>query len=315
MRVVFIGSSKFGLRCLKFMAGAESCELVGAVTAPQEFSISYRPEGVVNVLHAEIQKYCEDQAIPCVEVRDGMKDILIEKKVKGWRPEVFIVSGWYHMLPKSWRIIAPAYGLHASLLPDYSGGAPLTWAMISGEPQTGITLFQLAGGVDNGPIIGQAATVINDNDDIASLYARIEGLGLGLLAEYLPQIFNGTAEHHVQNENCRRIFPQRSPEDGLIDWNCEARSIWNFIRAQTKPYPGAFSLLRGKRLRIWSSRVHELANREKPLGCIYKRGQSYFVQCASNHLELIEVDCEGEKYRNSQLLSLLIGQEDLILDS
>jgi methionyl-tRNA formyltransferase len=150
--------------------------------------------------------------------------------------------------------------MHTSLLPDYSGGAPLVWAMINGEPKTGITLFQLSDGVDNGPIVGQAETKIRDDDNIATLYDRIEGLGLNMLAKYLPKFIYGTVKHHAQDEEFRLVSPQRSPEDGLIDWKCYAKAIWNFTRAQTNPYPEAFSLLTGNALRIWSSRVHESTN-------------------------------------------------------
>jgi methionyl-tRNA formyltransferase len=73
--------------------------------------------------------------------------------VTSWNPDAFLVAGWYHMIPKIWRNLAPAYGLHASLLPDYSGGAPLVWAMINGETKTGVTLFQMDDGVDSGPIV------------------------------------------------------------------------------------------------------------------------------------------------------------------
>ena len=89
-----------------------------------------------------------------------MRDPALLEKVACWKPEAFLVSGWYHMVPRKWRALAPAYGLHASLLPDYSGGAPLVWAMIKGEEKTGITLFQLGDGVDDGPILGQAETPI-----------------------------------------------------------------------------------------------------------------------------------------------------------
>lgn len=156
------------------------------------------------------------------------------------------------MIPECLRMVAPAVGLHASLLPDYSGGAPLVWAMINGERQTGITLFQMSDGVDDGPIYGQVATEISASDTIATLYARIEGLGLLLLREYLPRIAQGGAKPHVQYEENRRVFPQRCPDDGVIDWGQSATKVYDFIRAQTKPYPGAFSFIHGRKVIIWS---------------------------------------------------------------
>ena len=155
MRVVFIGASKFGLRCLDLLIQQPDCQIVGVVTAPQKFSISYRPEGVTNVLYSDIDAYCRENRLECFIIHEGMQSPALMSTIQVWKPDIFIVSGWYHMIPKALRDLAPAYGLHASLLPDYSGGAPLVWAMINGESKTGITLFKMAGGVDNGPLLAK----------------------------------------------------------------------------------------------------------------------------------------------------------------
>ena len=128
MRIVFIGSTNFGFRCLKAIYNQAECELVGVVTAPRKFSISYRPEGVTNVLHADMQRNCAIYAIQCPVIQTGMKDLELFAQVQAWQPDIFVVCGWYHMVPKSWRDLAPAYAMHASLLPAYRGGAPLVWA-------------------------------------------------------------------------------------------------------------------------------------------------------------------------------------------
>lgn len=254
MRVVFIGASKFGLRCLEDIAGIDGCEVVGAVTAPRNFTISYRPSGVTNVLHADVQGFCEARGIDCAVMTQGMNDPALRDRVASWKPDVFIVVGWYHMVPRAWRAMAPAYGMHASLLPDYSGGAPLVWAIINGEQRTGITLFQLGDGVDDGPMLGQLATGIEDDDTIATLYSRIEELGRELLRTHLPALASGTAVFIEQDNSRRRVVPQRAPEDGRIDWQQPAARIHDFIRAQTRPYPGAFSHVRGERVTLWASR-------------------------------------------------------------
>ena len=255
MRIVFLGSSQFGLRCLKLIGELQCCTVEGVITAPSNFDISYRPEGFTNVLHADFELYCSKNRLNCEVMRSGMKDARLLAKAQCWRPQVFLVVGWYHMIPKSWRELAPAYGLHASLLPDYSGGAPLVWAMINGEKKTGITLFKMDDGVDSGPIAGQAQEPIHDDDTIASLYKRIEGRGLELLARYLPELADGTLELCSQDESRRRIFPQRRPEDGLIDWNLDSHFIERFVRAQTRPYPGAYTVYRGRRIMIWKCRI------------------------------------------------------------
>jgi methionyl-tRNA formyltransferase len=289
MNIVFIGASIFGLKCLEQCRAISSCNLTAVITAPQKFAISYRPEGVDNVLYADIKEYCKVSEIPCEVIMDGMKDPELLLKVKSWNPDAFIVSGWYHMIPKSWREIAPAYGLHASLLPDYSGGAPLVWAIINGENKTGITFFKFLDGVDNGPIIGQKETFISKSDTIKSLYDRIELLGLELLEEYLPKLADGSAILTEQEESKRRVFPQRSPEDGLIDWNQPADKIYDFIRAQTRPYPGAFAHLDGRKMHIWSSEVYGRHDNAHP-GIVLYDEKDILVGCGNNTvLKVIDV--------------------------
>lgn len=257
MNLVFIGSSKFGLRCLDLVTKLQAVRVVGVVTAPQTFSISYRPEGVKNVLHVDVGRYCEAKGLPYAILANGMKDLALYQTVNSWQPDAFLVAGWYHMVPANWRALAPAYGMHASLLPNYSGGAPLVWAMINGESKTGITLFQMDDGVDSGPIVGQIEEAIHEDDTIADLYGRIEERGLDLLREHLPRLAAGTARLFVQDESLRSIFPQRSPADGEIDWNKSAVFIQRFIRAQTKPYPGAFLNFKKDCLTIWDASVFE----------------------------------------------------------
>ncbi len=236
-----------------------------------------------------------------------MRDEALIAWVRSLEPQLFVVVGWYHMVPKVLRDIAPAVGLHASLLPDYSGGAPLVWAIINGESKTGITLFKMDEGVDSGPIVGQVEESILPTDTIASLYARIEVRGLQLLEQHLPALAAGTAVLRVQDENARRIFPQRSPADGWIDWNQDATVIDRFIRAQTRPYPGAFtSLADGRRLTIWSA-LPVSDNDSSAPSSVKQVGDSFRVQCAQGSLLLQETSYESQVCRSDQLESVLRG--------
>lgn len=305
MRLVFLGASRFGLRCLEAVRGLSDWDVIGVVTAPQRFSISYRPEGVVNVLYADVGSYCRQRSIQYSVIGHGMMSDALFETVCAWRPDAFLVVGWYHMVPAKWRALAPAYGLHASLLPDYSGGAPLVWAMINGEKKTGITLFELADGVDNGPILGQAETRIADDDTIATLYARIEEAGLALIDEHLPALARGEARPFAQDESKRRTFPQRGPADGLIDWNQDATDLHNFIRAQTRPYPGAFTIWRGRHMTVWSATT---SNRDASdglaVGEVIVDGDRLFVETGHGAIELGEVEIEGRAMSGASLQEL-----------
>jgi methionyl-tRNA formyltransferase len=251
MRIVFVGATTFGLHCLEVIAALPGIKVTGVLTLPETFPISYRPEGVKNVLYADFRPLTDQLKVPLAIMQGSMSAPDVITRLRSWRPDLIVVVGWYHFVPTAVRAIAPTVGLHASLLPDYSGGAPLVWAVINGEEKAGITLFQMDDGIDSGPIIGQAEELILEEDTIASLYARIEQHGIALLKEYLPLIGRGQAEYRPQDSSRRRVFPQRSPDDGRIDWHWSARRIYNFIRAQTRPYPGAFSEFHDQVLRIW----------------------------------------------------------------
>lgn len=303
--IVFIGSSSFGLKCLKTLLDIEGIKVSGVVTAPQTFSISYNKQGVKNVLHANVGDLCEEKNIPVIEISDGMKGDNLFNTVSSWVPDMFIVCGWYHMVPKRWRDLAPAYGLHASLLPAYSGGAPLVWAIINGEKETGITFFQFEEGVDSGVIIGQVGTPINNDDTIATLYARIEDLGLDLIKKYVPKLSSGSAELKVQDEAARTVFPQRSPEDGKIDWNQDAFRIYDFIRAQTRPYPGAFAMVSGKKISIWSASPAKIMSKILP-GQIHVAANDVYVGCANGSaVKILSVSLDGQDIPMSDAVNIL----------
>jgi len=308
MNLVFIGSSKFGLRCLSGCLEMRSLNVVGVVTAPQTFAISYRPEGVSNVLYADVASFAADRGLPTETLVRSMGDPGLFDTVVEWKPDAFLVAGWYHMIPKSWREIAPAYGMHASLLPDYSGGAPLVWAMINGEKKTGITLFQMDEGVDSGPIAGKMEEPIHPNDTIATLYARIELRGLELLRETLPKLAEGSLQLVSQDESKRRVMPQRGPDDGLIDWSQDAATLDRFIRAQTHPYPGAFSTLEAMPLQIWRAQVASTSNGEPETGLVRRTEVgTYTVACGAGAITLNEITYDRRTYTQSQLSKLFGG--------
>lgn len=308
MRIVFIGSSGFGKRCLELLLCMPEITVVGVVTAARDFTISYRPTGVTNVLHADVSVVAQINQLPCQTLQRSMNDQKLFKSVVAWQPDAFLVAGWYHMIPRKWRDLAPAYGLHASLLPDYSGGAPLVWAMINGETKTGITLFQMDDGVDSGLIAGQKEEPIYTDDTIATLYGRIEERGLELLGEVLPQLADGTLKLQAQDESRRRVVPQRTPQDGWIDWKQDAMNIDRFIRAQTRPYPGAFTSLNGKPLHVWSIAVHKSSYPTVATGeVICQENACYLVSCGKDAIELREISYEQQTYNQQQLPELFGG--------
>ncbi len=316
MRLVFIGASRFGLRCLQRCLELRVVSVAGVVTAPQTFAISYRPSGVTNVLHADVASVAGERGIPVATLERSMNEPGLLDTVAAWRPEAFLVAGWYHMVPRAWRAVAPAFGLHASLLPDYSGGAPLVWAMINGETQTGITLFQMDDGVDSGPIAAQAAEPIHPDDTIATLYARIEERGLELLEDALPKLAAGTLALRPQDEARRRVVPQRAPEDGQIDWTRDAAFVERFVRAQTRPYPGAFTRLQGEPLHVWhASVVTTVPDGLAPGRVLRGEAGACLVACGSGAVRLDDVSYRGRDLTPDELVALVGAGASLLGDA
>jgi methionyl-tRNA formyltransferase len=246
------------------------CEVTGIVTNKEVYTTSYCSEGITNVLYSDLGLLARKNNIPFFIMDDKMTNSRLIESIKGWSPEFMLAVGWYHIIPRQIRKIAPVAGLHASLLPSYSGGAPLVWAIINGEEKTGITFFMFDDNIDSGPIIGQKTENIYRHDTIATLYSRMETKGIELIEEYLPKIAEGRVELKPQDTSKRTIMPQRYPEDGEIDWQWSALRIYNFIRAQTKPYPGAFTYRKGNKIIVWKAKIYDLVRLKSIPGQILK---------------------------------------------
>jgi methionyl-tRNA formyltransferase len=160
------------------------------------------------------------------------------------------------MVPKKIRDIATygTWGIHASMLPNYAGGAPLVWAIINGETETGVTLFKLDDGVDDGDIIEQEIIVIENVDTIKEVYEKVIIVSKTILLKALKNI--SKIVFKPQDKSKIKVFPQRKPQDGELDLTKPAQEIYNFIRAQSSPYPGAFiKTSDGKKLIIEKARI------------------------------------------------------------
>lgn len=297
MRIVFIGASDLSLACLESLPA--KIEVCGIITAPRQFRISYSADKVTNIRYADLGRFGDSRGIPVYEMQKNMLEEGVLSHLAAWRPNFILVIGWYHMVPKKIRALAPlgTAGIHASLLPLYSGGAPLVWAMINQEKETGITFFYMEDGVDNGDIISQTRFSIEPKDTIADLLDKTRQASISTLQTQLPLIAAGKAARLPQNESARTLFPQRSPADGKIDWQQPAPKILSFVRAQTKPYPGAFGLVHGEKLTIWEAAPMSQCSQARP-GTVLTDGKEKGGLCiqtgASGSLEIIAVQWQGK---------------------
>ena len=162
------------------------------------------------------------------------------------------------MLVVSWRYLIPAeiyrrpmrgtFILHDSLLPRYRGFAPTVWAILNGEAETGVTLFEIAETVDSGDIVAQQAVAIAPDDTITEVIERVTQAYVSVLEAQLPALLDGTAGRIPQDQTQATFTCKRLPDDNRIDWTQPTAAIYNLIRATTKPYPGAFTSLDGRKL-------------------------------------------------------------------
>lgn len=259
MRTVFLGASRLGCACCRALLEAGK-EIVRIYTLPAEFSIKYAGEDrrrVRNVLHADLRELGQEFGVPVTVVEGKLADHLAELREAA--PDFMLAIGWYHLIPEPVLALPPkgVAGIHASLLPKYRGNAPLVWALIEGETETGVTLFYFGEGVDAGDILGQRAFPIEAPDTIADLLEKAAEASRALVLETYDAIADGSAQVVPQDHSRATVYPARSPADGEIDWSWPAGRIRNFIRAQTRPYPGAFTVIGGKKVTIWDATVEE----------------------------------------------------------
>lgn len=258
MRVVVFSSTRFGLRCIEeAVLRSAAAELVGSVTTPRCIDISYSDKPVEIASHAEFGPVAKSAGAELLTLSQTPQASEYHEFLDRVEPDLILVLGWYYNVGRKIREAAPlgCLGIHASLLPRYRGGAPLPWAIINGETETGVSLFHLVDEIDAGDIVGQQAFAIDKEDDIASVYVKAEDASIALLLKSLPRLAAGGAPRLAQDESQATVFPQRKPEDGLIDWSWDVERINNFIRAQTKPYPGAFFYLGGKKVHVWDATI------------------------------------------------------------
>ncbi|MGQ9581833.1 MAG: methionyl-tRNA formyltransferase [Armatimonadota bacterium] len=302
MRIVFMGASELGWECCRtlFEMGQD---VVAIFSIPKEFRISWSFQLVTNVRYRSFEDLARAHSVPLIYVTKKMSALEYKNILQQMRPDILVVIGWYYMVPRSLREIAPlgAVGIHASLLPKYRGGAPLVWTIINGEARGGVSLFHLADGVDDGDLIGQSSFDIGLEEDIADVIRKATSASVQLVREYIPRLAAGNAPRMSQDHTHATVVPQRKPEDGLLDWTAKsALQAYNWVRAQTRPYPGAFTYLLGEKVTLWRASLSESLRHDtlpgEILPTVSEAPDAFGVWCADGRLlrvHEVEVDSGG----------------------
>lgn len=251
-RHLFIGGRDRGLAWLRRLVDRQQPPLVVYCLQEDDHETEKHCPAIVQL--------CNDHGIPCKPRKRLGKDD--EAEIATFRPDLIVVMGWRTII--SDRVLSVprlgSVGLHESLLPAYRGFAPVNWAVINGEKESGVSLFYLTStGVDNGDIVDQAVAPIGPMDTAYEIYQQTARASIDLLEKYFDPLLAGTAPRKAQDEIAATYTCARIPDDGLIDWKKDTQSVHNLVRGLAHPYPGAFTYYGGKRYRIWSGEPVEPA--------------------------------------------------------
>jgi methionyl-tRNA formyltransferase len=248
MKVFFIGSVEIGFTILKSIYKVTHVDTILTLPLEKENITS----GFVNF--EPIAKKYNSRLIRTSDTNT----IEMVNLIRLENPDLIIVCGWQRLICQEILDIPRlgTIGFHSSLLPKYRGRAPVNWAIIMGEKETGITMFYLTPEADDGDIIAQKSFPILLNDDCNTIYKKSALAGAELIKEYLPKIQNNSIQRIHNQSASFPAYPKRTPKDGLIDFNRSALDVYNFIRALTKPYPGAYYFdENGNKVIVWKCAI------------------------------------------------------------
>lgn len=306
IRIVFMGTPEFAVPSLKALV-KEGYNVVGVVTTPD------KPAGRGQKLHqSDVKLAALELGLPILQP-EKLRDEEFQRQLQALNPDLGIVIA-FRMLPRSvWALPRlGTFNLHASLLPEYRGAAPINWAIINGDKKTGVTTFLLNEEIDKGAIIGQKEVPIGDEDNIGTMYEKLMEIGIGLVLESVNRLAAGDVnpieQAHI-DESTLRPAPKIFKEDCRIDWSKDGESIVNFVRGLS-PYPAAWGALRYPDGSESSAKIFKVSFQAKShdlqYGTILSDNRTAIeVACKDGLITLHELQMAGK--RRMQVKELLLG--------
>lgn len=289
MRIVFLGTPDFAVAALDALV-QHGKNVVAVVTAPD------KPAGRgMNLQQSAVKKYAVEHQIPVLQP-EKLKNEEFLTALASYKADVQVVVA-FRMLPEVvWNM--PPLGtinIHASLLPNYRGAAPINWAIINGEKESGVTTFKLKHEIDTGNILLQRKLQIGEDENAGSLHDRLMYAGAELIIETLDQLEQGSLVEQAQLPNIdSKHAPKLFTETCEIHWHKTTDEVYNLIRGLS-PYPAAYTILNGKKLKIFSA--NKVTNETLALpGTIQTNNKSFLrYACLDGFIELLEIQPEGKK--------------------
>ncbi|MDE1463519.1 methionyl-tRNA formyltransferase [Spartinivicinus poritis] len=264
------------------LLGLQVCnQLFQCQTNEQLIVITFTDQHDSRSCFTDFQQFTNDHGIELIVVAN-------QQETNDWitalQPDLCLVVGWYWLIPEPILRQVPMgfIGLHNSLLPKYRGGSPLVWTLINGDSYAGFSFFSLTAGIDDGPVWAQDKIAIKESDTIADCLAILSEKAVEVLARIYPQIISGQLQPQPQKHEQASYCGLRRPADGLINWHWSATQINNFIRAQSQPYPGAFTEVDSKRVVIWQAQQFSYPYYAVPGQVLLIEGDQVTIGCGDN---------------------------------
>lgn len=283
LKIVFMGTPDFAVPSLQRLID-DGHDIAAVYCQPD------KPQGRHFVLTPPpVKALAMENGIPVFQPAT-LKDEAAQKELAELAPDLIVVAAYGKILPKAVLSIPKSgcINVHGSLLPKYRGAAPIQWAVINDEPKSGVTIMQMAEGLDTGDMLLKRETDIGADETAGELFERIALLGAAALSETINRL--DEFKPQPQDESLACWSPPLKKSDGEIDWNRDAKAIYAQIRGVT-PWPGAYTFFNEKRLKIHKAR---LSSQSGEAGELLSE-KSFVIGCKSGSIELLEVQLEGAK--------------------
>lgn len=299
LKIIYSGTPEFAVEPLKKLVD-NGYDIVAVITAPD------KPAGRgMHLRHSAVKEFALKHGLNILQPAK-LKDTGFLESVRKLHADLHIVVA-FRMMPEELWSMTPmgTFNLHASLLPQYRGAAPINRAIMNGEKETGVTTFFLRHEIDTGDIILSEKVDISENENAGELHDKLMHIGANLVLKTVELIESGKASTHPQQPDTRlKTAPKIFKDDCRIDWNKSAHEIFNQIRGLS-PYPGAYTTLISKEgketgLKIFKSVKTESDIKTTP-GEITSNQKNYVrIGCANGNIEITEVQLEGKRKMNIQ---------------
>jgi methionyl-tRNA formyltransferase len=291
-RAVVFAYHDVGVRCLEVL-------LRHGVQVP--LVVTHQDDPKETIWFESVAERAARHAIPAITPADPNAAATVAR-VKKAKPD-FLFSFYYRKMLGPKLLALPARGafnMHGSLLPKYRGRAPVNWAILKGETETGATLHEMVTKPDAGRIVGQERVPIGADDLAVDVFRKMTEAAGAVLERALPKLLDGTAELREQDLAAGSYYGGRKPEDGRIDWSRPAREVHDLVRAVAPPFPGAFTEIGGERVRVLRTKpAPELKPRPGGPG-LYRESLQWFADCADGKvLRLLEIEAAPELERRA----------------